>query len=131
MNTERYRLLDYIYTAFHEGHTDGTPVLQPFFFKYPKDVNTFPIDLQFFFGDSIFVSPVTDRNSTSVSIYLPHDTFYDFLTLAPIQGTGVFVTLEDISVTTIPVYIKGGVVLPLRVANAMTTTELRKTLSLL
>ncbi|KAH9483447.1 putative alpha/beta-glucosidase agdC [Psilocybe cubensis] len=122
----RYRLMDYIYTAFHTAHTDGTPVLQPLFFKYPKDPNTFPIDLQFFFGDSVLISPVTDENSTSVSIYLPHDTFYDFLTLAPIQGTGASVTLQNINFTTIPVYIRSGTVLPLRVASTMTTTELRK-----
>ncbi|PPQ91932.1 hypothetical protein CVT25_000975 [Psilocybe cyanescens] len=122
----RYRLLDYIYTAFHQAHTDGTPVLQPLWFKYPKDPSTFPIDLQFFFGDSVLVSPVTDQDATSVSIYLPHDTFYDFLTLAPIQGTGGTETLQNVNFTTIPVYIKGGAVLPLRVQSSMTTTELRK-----
>jgi len=122
----RYRLLDYFYTAFHQAHVDGTPVLHPLWFKYPKDSVTFSIDLQFFFGDSILVSPVTGQDSTSVSFYLPHDTFYDFRTLAKVEGTGSTVTLNNVDFTQIPLHIKGGVVLPLRVQSTMTTAALRK-----
>ena len=57
--------------------------------------------LQFFFGDSILVSPVTDENATSVSIYLPQDRFYDFATFAPVDGTGQYVTLSNVSFTEI------------------------------
>jgi len=123
----RYRLLDYMYTAFHQAKMDGTPVLNPLWFKYPKDPATYAIDLQFFYGSSLLVSPVTDENSTSVTLYLPDDIFYDFQTLAPVQGYGSNVTLSNISFTEIPLHIKGGVVLPMRVAGTMTTTQLRKT----
>ena len=95
-------------------------------FKYPKDRNTFDIEYQFFYGDSILVSPVTEENATSVSVYLPKDVFYDFKTLAPIEGTGTFVTLNNVEITELPLHIKGGCVLPLRVKSAMTTTALRK-----
>ncbi|KAJ7700869.1 alpha-glucosidase [Mycena rosella] len=123
----RYRLLDYIYTSFHQASVQGTPVVSPLWFKYPQDKATYPIDLQWFYGDSILVSPVTEENSTSVSIYLPKDTFYDFLTLAPVHGTGSQVLLKNVSFTEIPVHIKGGAVLPLRAKSTMTTTELRET----
>ncbi|KAL9714612.1 hypothetical protein Ac2012v2_001269 [Leucoagaricus gongylophorus] len=122
----RYRLLDYMYTAFHQAHTDGTPVLHPLWFKYPKDYNTFSVDLQFFYGDSILVSPVTKEDSTLVDIYPAKDIFYDFLTLTPMEGTGSMVTLNDINFTAIPLHIKGGSVLPLRVESAYTTTVLRE-----
>jgi alpha-glucosidase len=121
-----YRLLDYLYTAFHRSHMDGTPVLHPVWFKYPKDPNTYALDHQFFFGDSILVSPVTDDDATSVSIYLPRDTFYDFATLAPVQSAGSTITLGNVNFTQIPLHIKGGVVLPLRAQSAMTTKALRK-----
>lgn len=94
-------------------------------FYYPQDPTTFPIDLQFFFGDSILVSPVTDENSTSVTLYLPKDIFYDFYTMAPVQGEGATLTLDDIGYTQIPLHIRGGAVLPLRRNSTMTTTELR------
>ncbi|PCH38495.1 glycoside hydrolase family 31 protein [Wolfiporia cocos MD-104 SS10] len=122
----RYRLLDYIYTAFHQDYLDGTPVLNPLWYKYPQDPSTFSIDLQFLYGPSILVSPVTDENATSVSIYFPHDTFYDFATLAPIQGNASYVEIENVDLTSIPVYIRSGAVLPLRVQGAMTTTALRE-----
>lgn len=100
--------------------------MNPLFFQYPEDANTFPIDLQFFFGDSLLVSPVTEENSTDVSIYLPKDTFYDFFTHEKVEGTGSFVDLSDVAFTTIPLHIRGGSIIPLRAESANTTTELRK-----
>jgi alpha-glucosidase (family GH31 glycosyl hydrolase) len=88
-------------------------------------MSTYGIDLRFFFGDWILVSPVTDEDATSVSIYLPKDQFYDFATLAPVDGTGQRVTLSNVSLTEIPLHICGGAALPLRAKGAMTTTELR------
>ena len=121
----RYRLLDYFYTAFHKASVDGSPVINPLWFKYPKDTATFGIDLQFLFGDSILVSPVTEENVTTVTIYLPKDKFYDFATFAPVEGMGQNITLTDVNFTTIPLHIRGGAVLPLRTTGTMTTTELR------
>ena len=122
----RYRLLDYFYTAFHTQHTDGTPALQPLFFQYPQDTRTFDIQYQFFFGPSVLVSPVLEENSTAVEIYLPDDQFYNFFTYERVEGKGASISLMDVSYTEIPVHIKGGVVLPLRVESAYTTTDLRK-----
>lgn len=118
--------MDYFYTAMQQAHEDGSPVLNSLWFKYPQDTKTYGIDLQFFYGDSILVSPVTEENSTSVDIYLPKDTFYDFLTYQPVQGNGATVSLTNVNFTSIPVHIKGGSVLPLRGSSAMTTKALRE-----
>ncbi|TBU29276.1 alpha-glucosidase [Dichomitus squalens] len=123
----RYRLIDYLYTAFHQAKTDGTPVLRPLWYAFPKDTNTFGIDTQFLFGPSVLVSPVIDENSTTVDVYYPKELFYDFHTLAPIAGAGGSVQLTNVNFTTIPVSIKGGAVLPLRASSQSTTTQLRKT----
>ncbi|USP81884.1 glycoside hydrolase family 31 protein [Curvularia clavata] len=122
----RYRLLDYFYTAFHRQTTTGLPSLNPLFFHYPADTNTFAIEHQFFYGDSILVSPVLEENSTSVSIYLPKDVFYDYWTGKRVQGNGEYVNLTDVGFDTIPLHVKGGSILPLRAESANTTTELRK-----
>ncbi|KAI0806671.1 alpha-glucosidase [Fomes fomentarius] len=121
----RYRLLDYLYTAFHQAKTDGTPVLSPLWYHFPKDTNTFGIDTQFFFGPSILVSPVIEENSTSVDVYYPNELFYDFHTLEAQQGNGA-TTLSNVNFTAIPVSIKGGAVLPLRAKSAQTTVALRR-----
>jgi alpha-glucosidase len=122
----RYQLMDYIYTALHQQSVDGTPTLNPMFFLYPEDSNTFPIYTQYFYGSSLLISPVTEENSTDVTIYLPDDQFYDFFTYEPIRGTGHWTTLTDVNFTSIPVYIKGGSIIPIRVDGANTTTELRQ-----
>jgi alpha-glucosidase len=122
----RYRMLDYLYTAMWQQNQTGDPVISPLYFTYPTDANTFPIDLQFFFGDSVLVSPVTEENSTSVDFYLPRDIFYDFFTLKTVQGKGAMVHRKNVGFTEIPVHIKGGSILPLRTHSANTTTELRK-----
>jgi alpha-glucosidase len=99
--------MDYLYTAFHQQHVDGTPVVSPVWFAYPSDPNTFGLDLQFLYGSSVLVSPVTDENATTVSAYLPRDILYDFTTLAPVHGQGAHVELTA-NFTTIPLHIRGG-----------------------
>lgn len=121
----RYRLLDYIYTAMYKQHKTGVPLINPLFFKYPKDKNVYDIEYQFVYGDSILVSPVTAENVTTVDIYLPQGQFYEFTTGKSVKGEGKFVTLTDVDYDTIPLHIIGGSILPLRSESAMTTTELR------
>ncbi|CBF84581.1 hypothetical protein AN8953.2 [Aspergillus nidulans FGSC A4] len=121
----RYQLLDYIYTAIYKQTQTGTPSLNPLFFNYPFDQNTYGIDLQFFYGPGILVSPVTEENSTSVSYYLPDDIFYEWGTGKPVRGHGEYVSAE-VDVTHITVHYKGGLVYPQRIESANTTTALRQ-----
>ncbi|KAK2751040.1 hypothetical protein FQN57_000115 [Myotisia sp. PD_48] len=121
----RYRLLDYIYTAFHQQAQSGEPMLNPLFYLYPNDENTFGLDLQFFYGNAILVSPVTEQGSTSVEIYLPDDIFYDFYTGVPVRGNRANITLSNVGITQIPLHIRGGTIIPIRSRSSYTTKELR------
>ncbi|KAH8672330.1 family 31 glycoside hydrolase [Ilyonectria robusta] len=120
----RYQLLDYIYTAIYKQNQTGTPTLNPLFFNYPNDPNSFSIDLQFFYGDGILVSPVTEENSTSLSYYLPDDIFYEWGTGKPVRGRGEYVS-ATVDYTDITIHYKGGIVYPQRIESANTTTALR------
>lgn len=122
----RYRLLDYFYTALNKQATDGTPALNPLWYLYPKDETTYPIDLQFFYGDCLLVSPVTKDRATDVDIYLPDDIFYEFDTGKKVRGRGSWAHVKDVPFDRIPLHIRGGCVVPLRSESANTTAELRK-----
>ena len=121
----RYRMLDYLYTAMQRQSVDGTPWMNALWYLYPDDPNTFGVDAQFFFGPGLLVSPVTNADATSVSIYLPNDIFYDWYTFQSVRGSGTTIEMNNIDFTTIPLHIKGGSIIPLRIASANTTTTLR------
>ncbi|KAF3358642.1 Vacuolar protein sorting-associated protein 26 [Verticillium dahliae VDG1] len=105
---------------------DGSPTLNPMYFVYPEDRATWALQHQFFYGDAVLVAPVTEQDATSVDVYLPKDTFYDWYTHRPVRGKGALHTFEDQDVTDIPLLIRSGKILPLRVASANTTTALRQ-----
>lgn len=122
----RYKLLDYMYTALYRQTVDGTPMVNPLFFLYPNDANTFGIQDQWFLGDSLLISPVVEDYSDSVTYYLPNDLFYDYWTGAPIQGQGKEVTRSGLSYTDIPIHVRGGTIIPERANSANTTKALRE-----
>ncbi|CAG9982075.1 unnamed protein product [Clonostachys byssicola] len=122
----RYRLLDYMYTAMARASKDGEPVLYPVFYLYPQDRKTWALENQFFYGKGVLVAPVLEEGATSVDAYLPNDAFYDWHTHDLVCGRGANHTFADVDTTSIPILIRSGVILPLRVSSANTTTSLRE-----
>jgi len=53
----RYRLLPYLYTAFHEAATTGLPVARPLFFADPHDPSLRREDHAFLLGGDVLVQP--------------------------------------------------------------------------
>lgn len=107
---------------------DGTPLVNPMFYLYPSDSNTFSLDLQYFYGPGLLVAPVVDEGATSVDVYLPNDVFYDYYTYKRIQGRGRTANVSNQNLTDIPLFLRGGVIIPVRAGaeSVMTTTALRK-----
>ncbi|KAF2264685.1 hypothetical protein CC78DRAFT_463134 [Lojkania enalia] len=122
----RYKLMDYIYTALYYQSTTGQPMINPTFYLYPNDANTFDLQDQWFYGDALLITPVVSDFSDTVTFYLPEDTFYDYWTGQKVIGKGENVTISNVTLTDIPVHVRGGTIIPHRKHSANTTTLLRQ-----
>jgi len=98
----------------------------PLSWVHPEDENTISIEDQYYFGPSLLVSPVVAENSTTATFYVPNEVYYDFFTLAPVQGEGAEITVEDVGYDTMPLHIRGGSIVPLRYGDANTTEQNRE-----
>lgn len=109
----RYKLLPYLYSVFYEATQDGLPVLRSLAMDYTGDsiVYTIPFQNQFLFGPSFLVAPVTD-DAAYTGVYLPRGKWYDLYTGA--ADTGGQVKVRPLTLGELPVYVKGGAILPMQ-----------------
>jgi alpha-D-xyloside xylohydrolase len=77
---------------------------------FPNDPATYNISNQFMVGDNMLVAPVV-AGETKRKIYLPEGDWYSLWTLTKFSGKSEY-TL-DVPIEQIPVFIKGGTILPL------------------
>ena len=107
----RYRLLPYIYAAFLRASETGAPVQRPLVFDSQYDATVRDIDDQYLFGPDLLVAPVTEAGQTARQVYLPAGTWYDWHTLEALTGKR-FVRV-DTPLDRIPIYARGGAVIPM------------------
>ncbi|KAG9268585.1 neutral alpha-glucosidase C [Astyanax mexicanus] len=123
---DRYFLLPYWYTLFHQAHTSALPPMRPLWVEFPKETETFTVDNQYMIGSALLACPVTDPGVSEVKILLPGSTelWYDVSSGEQHRGGGTLtlpVTLE-----TVPVFQRGGTVIPRRTDCGSCTADLQQ-----
>ena len=126
--TIRYSLLPYIYTTFYLAHSTGSTVMRALAWEFPNDPSLASADRQFFFGDSLLITPVLTQGATSVDGVFPGvgdgEVWYDWYNQTAIEvAPGANVTI-DAPLGHIPVYVRGGKILPIQ-EPGLTTRECR------
>lgn len=106
----RYQLMPYLYTLAWEAHRDGLPFIRPMILDNPSTDNWDRGD-QFMLGDAILVAPITEEAARQRSVHLPPGTWHDHWTGRAYIGPTVIVA--DAPLELIPVFLRGGVPLPL------------------
>ena len=124
----RYQLINYLYTSMWQYVNRGTPVLRPISFLDQYDPETPHRMEEFGFGDHMLVCPISEPDVEGRYLYLPEGLWYDFNTEQPIKGEQEIWT--DSSLETIPVYIRGGAVLPLAPVMQYTNEKIMEVLDL-
>jgi len=108
----RYELLPYLYTVFEEATRTGWPVMRPMFLEYPTDRRTYRMDTQFLLGRDLLVAPVLEEGARSVEVYLPEGEWFDFWTGERVTGPRHL--RVEAPLDRIPLFVRGGAILPMR-----------------
>lgn len=108
----RYRLLPYIYSSAWGVTARGEIMMKALPFVYPRPRSLRDISDEFFFGDSLLVSPVTTPNATSRSVVLPAgDDWVDFWTGRTYHGGQTIDAVAPLD--RIPIFVREGSIVPL------------------
>ena len=123
---ERYRLLPYIYSHAAEVSASGYTLMRPLVFDFSNDTEALQQKYEYMFGSALLVSPVTEPGVTEWRTYLPKNAagWYDYRTGKHYEG-GKYIT-TTVDKTFIPVFARGGSILPVgapRQYAAQTTAE--------
>jgi len=133
---ERYRLLPYIYTVAEETSHDGMPMMRPLFLEFPHAMpDGTPMDLigggaEFLLGPDLLIAPnPSPEEIAPYELHLPPGRWYDYWTGtrvgresqvqardAEVRDTllqGEHIMLKP-DLATVPVYVRGGSILPLQ-----------------
>ncbi|MCG7626749.1 glycoside hydrolase family 31 protein [Epibacterium sp. MM17-32] len=128
----RYRLLPYLYTCLWQAAAQSEPMLRPLFLDFDHDPQAWQETDSFLLGRDLLVATVLDKGVDSRPVYLPEHAggWWDFHTGIWHQGgqwLEVPVTLE-----TIPLFVRGGSVIPLSEGadRAAPSADLRRSLAL-
>lgn len=122
----RYTLLYYWYTQFYLNEKTGRPPMVPLWVNFPNDTTLFGVDDEYMIGSSLLVKPITTPGATSIDVLFPGDEtelWYDVKSMRSYQG-GSTKTFTDISLATIPVYQRGGSIVPYKFRLRRSSTQM-------
>ncbi|MFK7807377.1 MAG: TIM-barrel domain-containing protein, partial [Saprospiraceae bacterium] len=102
----RYKLIAYLYDAFHKYTTKGTPVIRSLAFYDQADENTSKTQRDFMFGEKLMVSPIVRPGRKKQRIYFPQGNWYSLQEGKRFEGKRKHTVKVDLG--DIPVFAKAG-----------------------
>ncbi len=130
----RYRLLPYIYSLADEASRTGLPIMRPVFLEFPEvfapsSGNFDHLDTEFLLGPSLLIAPPPFAETMDdYAVSFPQGPWYDFWTglkmpapprvpsIAELASGAAYPEIPQIHppLDTMPVYVRGGSILPLQ-----------------
>lgn len=125
----RYRLMPYLYSAFHDAATSGEPVMRSLAIDYTHDPRVYDpaFQNQYLFGSAFLVAPFESTRDFGKA-WFPAGKWYDLYSDA-VQEGGQEKILE-LSLDRLPVYVKAGSVVPVQSLVQSTSEKPSGTLAL-
>ncbi|PKX94863.1 glycoside hydrolase family 31 protein [Aspergillus novofumigatus IBT 16806] len=127
----RYSILPYMYTLMYQAHATGSTVMRALAWEFPDDPALAAVETQFLLGPALMIIPVLVPQANAVKGVFPGlahgEKWYDWYTqrevdyAQPGKNTTIPAPLGHI-----PVFVRGGHVIPMQ-EPALTTREARNT----
>jgi alpha-glucosidase len=108
----RMRLLPYLYGLFRESERTGAPVWRPLFYEFPEDEGSVGVDDQVMVGPALLAAPVLEKGARAREVYLPPGVWISWDDDARYTGPRRMRILAPLE--RIPLFVRGGAVLPTR-----------------
>ncbi|MCC9168766.1 glycoside hydrolase family 31 protein [Pontibacter harenae] len=108
----RYRLIPYMYSNAYINHTTGVPLMRALVLEHQDDPNVYDVADQYLFGNNLLVNPVTTKGAKTRTVYLPEGTWFDYWTGKQYSGRQYVHVLTPLD--TIPIFAKGGAIIPMQ-----------------
>jgi mannosyl-oligosaccharide alpha-1,3-glucosidase len=116
----RYTLVPYLYTVFYHAHHEGSTVLRPLFFEFPAEEEFAEVQDSFMFGAALLACPVVRSEVKTADVCLPRSVpWYEYPSGRKAAQAGVFKI--PVTMDSIPMYLRGGHVLPTKAQKRAST----------
>jgi len=113
----RAQLIPYLYTLLYQAVTEGEPMLRPLFLDHPGDMACRETETDFLLGRDLLVATVIEEDATHRRVTLPANAEGWWAFDGSKWHPGGQVIEMPVSLETIPVFVRGGTVLPMAAAN--------------
>ncbi len=118
----RHKLIPYLYSEAYKYSTEGSPVIQPLYYKFPEMYDDSLYRDEYYFGGELFVSPIVKKKDSVMNrvihkFYIPEGTWYDITTGKKFPGGKSYVSFfreQDY-----PVFARSGAIIPLTNIDVM------------
>jgi alpha-glucosidase len=113
----RSSLIPYIYTASRGTYDTGVPFLRPLYWDSPEAIEAYVSKDEYLFGDSLLVAPIVaprdkETGLATRSVWLPAGSWVEWSSGRVVDGPATIT--RHFAIDEIPVYVKGGAVIPMQ-----------------
>lgn len=118
----RHQLIPYLYTMAWRFHTQGEPLVQPMYYRYPHTHEAYGVPNQYYFGEGLIACPITKPADPRLAkaefdAWLPEGEYFDIFNGRRYLGGRRISLYRDL--TAIPVFAQAGAILPMCAEEAL------------